>query len=222
MAFSGEDTAERIVARMMEADRLVTPKLREYTSLRRYVLDNRRFGKRGELTVRFTFRYPGHKDFEVIGEQGSAAVCKRVLQKMLDAEIEVSRDGLRDASQITPGNYSFRLIGSEVLEGRRSFVLAVTPRSKNKYLFEGKVWVDSDDYAVVRIEGAPARNPSFWIRKTSFVHRYGKFGPFWLAVSNTSSTDALVFGHTEVRIDYSDYRINEQAGRNPIEAGVQE
>jgi hypothetical protein len=207
---------------MMELDGLLTPQLREYTSVRRYVLENKRISKRAEMTVRVKFRYPGHKEFEVISEQGSGTIRKRVFRKMLDSEIEASRDGLRDATQITPRNYTFRLIGSEELAGRKSFVLEVTPKTKNKYLFQGKVWVDAEDYGIARIEGTPAQNPSVWVRKTSFVHRYEKNGPFWLAVSTTSSTDVWVFGRTELLIEYSGYRINEQSAGKPSETGAKE
>jgi outer membrane lipoprotein-sorting protein len=213
---------EQIVARMMELDGLLTPRLRDYTSVRRYVLENKRFGQRAEMTVRLKFRYPGHKEFEVISEQGSGTIRKRVLRKMLDSEIEASRDELRDATQITPRNYTFRLVGSEELAGRKSFVLEVTPKTKNKYLFLGKVWVDAEDYGIARIEGTPAQNPSAWVRKTSFVHRYEKMGPFWLAVSTTSSTDVWVFGRTDLHIDYSSYRINEHSGGQPAEPKVSE
>lgn len=206
----------------MELDGLLTPQLREYTSVRRYVLENKRISKRAEMTVRVKFRYPGHKEFEVISEQGSGTIRKRVFRKMLDSEIEASRDGLRDATQITPRNYTFRLIGSEELAGRKSFVLEVTPKTKNKYLFQGKVWVDAEDYGIARIEGTPAQNPSVWVRKTSFVHRYEKNGPFWLAVSTTSSTDVWVFGRTELLIEYSGYRINEQSAGKPSETGAKE
>ncbi len=213
---------EQIVARMMESDGLLTPQLREYTSVRRYVLENKRFGQRAEMTVRLKFRYPGHKEFEVISEQGSGTIRKRVFRKMLDSEIEASSDDLRDATHITPRNYTFRLIGSEELAGRKSFVLEVTPKTKNKYLFKGKVWVDAEDYGIARIEGTPAQNPSVWVRKTSFVHQYGKMGAFWLAVSTTSSTDVWVVGRTDLLIEYSGYRINEQLGGKPSETGSNE
>jgi hypothetical protein len=106
-------------------------------------------------------------------------------------------------------------VGSENLDGRRSYVLEASPRTKNAYLFRGRIWVDAEDYAIAKIEGSPAQNPSFWIRRTVFVHHYAKFGPFWLAVSNRSETDALLFGRTDVRIDYSDYRINQEPASGP-------
>lgn len=86
-------------------------------------------------------------------------------------------------------------------------MLEAAPRASNRFLFRGKVWVDAEDYAIARIEAAPARNPSFWIRRTSFVHEYRKFGAFWLPVSNRSETEAVAFGRTEVTIDYSEYEL---------------
>ncbi len=205
---------------MMEADRRVTPELRNYTSVRQYSLENLRFGNTAGITVQMSYRYPGHKEFRVLSEHGSGAIRTRVLRRMLDSELEAARDDLRDATQITPRNYSFRLIGVEELEGRKSFVLEATPKAKNSYLFRGKVWVDAEEYAIARIEGTPIQNPSFLIRRTSFVHRYGKFGPFWLAISNHSETDALVFGRTEVTIEYSDYRINQDRVEKAARSGL--
>jgi hypothetical protein len=70
---------------------------------------------------------------------------------------------------------------------------------------KGRVWVDAEDFAMVQIEGKPAKSPSFWIKSTSFVHRYEKCGPFWFPVSNHSTSDARLFGATEVTIEYFDY-----------------
>lgn len=204
---------EQILDRMMQVDRVTTPKLRDYTSLRKYRLENNRVGKRADMTVRLHFHYPGNKQFEVLEEHGSSIIRNRVLRRMLASEVEASGDALRDATQITPANYSFRLAGTEDLDGRKSYILEATPKSKNTYLFRGRIWVDAEDYAIAKLEGSPAQNPSFWIRRTVFVHRYAKFGPFWLAVSNHSETDALVFGRTDVQIDYFDYRINEDSGK---------
>ena len=76
------------------------------------------------------------------------------------------------------------------------------------------MWVDAEDFAITRIEGKPAKNPSFWVRSSTFVHTYEKFGSFWLAVSNVSQSDALVFGHTSIEIHYSDYEINGSSSCN--------
>ena len=204
-------TTESVVARMVQSNHTRDLQLRDYTSVRHYSLRNQRFDTRATMTVRMTYRFPGQKRFEVMEESGPPTVRKKVLRRMLESELEASRDvARRESTQITPANYTFRLVGSETVSGRQCFVLQADPKTRNQFLFKGRLWVDSDDYAVTRIEGTPAQNPSIWLRKTTFVHRYEKFGPFWLAVSNESQTEVLVFGHTEVRIEYSNYRINEQ------------
>ena len=53
----------------------------------------------------------------------------------------------------------------------------------NKYLYR-KNWVDAADFAISQIEAEPAKNPSFWIKKTEIHHRYGKLGEFWLPLRN--------------------------------------
>ena len=39
----------------------------------------------------------------------------------------------------------------------RSFVLQVKPRFRGKFLYKGKVWVDTTDYAVSQVVAKPAK-----------------------------------------------------------------
>ena len=66
---------------------------------------------------------------------------------------------------------------------------------------------------MTRIDGAPAQNPSFWTTKVHFVHRFEKLGPFWLAASNVSDTEVRMFGTTELKIEYFNYKIDEASAR---------
>jgi len=108
----------------------------------------------------------------------------------------------RERSRITPQNYSFEMVGTDHMNGRAVYVIAITPKTENKYLLRGKIWVDADEYAIVRIEGMPAKNLSFWIKSVHFVHTYQKSGPFWFPASDRSVTDVRIFGSTELRIEY--------------------
>jgi len=87
-------------------------------------------------------------------------------------------------------------------------VLGIEPRTANKFLTRGRIWVDADDYAIVRIEGSPARKPSFWFKSVHFVHDYARSGGFWMPVSDRSVTDVRILGATEMVIEYFDYRID--------------
>jgi hypothetical protein len=200
-------TTEQVVERMMAADAERRPRLRAYTSLRRYSLRNQRFKVSAGMQARMSFRFPNTKEFQVLSQSGPGPVRKQVFNRMIESEIEAAREANGATTQIGPVNYTFRLLGTEPLDGRASYVLEAEPKTPHKMLFRGKIWVDAEDFAVARIEGSPARNPSFWVRRTSFVHRYGKCGDFWLPVSNVSVTEARLFGKTDVEVHYGEYEI---------------
>ena len=97
------------------------------------------------------------------------------------------------------------MVGEESINERPAYVIEIAPRTQNKYLIKGRIWVDAEDYAITRIEGMPAKNPSFWTKSVHFVHTYRKSGPFWFPATDRSETDARIIGTTELTIEYFDY-----------------
>ncbi|HYL35712.1 MAG TPA: hypothetical protein VEV17_07360 [Bryobacteraceae bacterium] len=208
-------TLRQVLERMEEQDQLRSVSLARYTCVRRYFLDNHRFHVTAELTARMTYCYPGRKRFEVLSERGPSIIRQRVLRRMLEAEAEASRDDVREHTRITPLNYEFQLLGVEIQQDRPSYVLKATPRSRNKFSLRGRIWVDSEDFAIVRVEAAPAQNPSALIRNTHVVQQYEKLGLVWLPLFNHSETDSFLFGRTEVTIDSRDYAMTRKNGNSP-------
>ncbi len=147
----------------------------------------------------------GTKHFEVVSEEGWKAAHKHVLRKMLESESETSRPEMRASTRLNLENYDFELIGTEMVADRPAYVLETHPKRKEKYLFRGRIWVDAEDYALVRAEGSPAKNPSFWTKSTHFVQIYQKNGSLWFPRSTQSVTEARIFGTTDVNIEYFDY-----------------
>ena len=88
---------------------------------------------------------------------------------------------------------------------RAAYVLEIRPKRSEKYLFQGRIWVDAEDYALARAEGKPAKKPSFWTKSIHFVQIYQRCGPFWFPLSTQSVTEAHVFGTTDLSIEYFDY-----------------
>jgi hypothetical protein len=131
-----------------------------------------------------------------------------VFHKLLSEETEASRHGTRNSTRLIPANYDFQLVGQEQLVTGPAYVLQVSPKTANKYLIDGKIWVDANDYSIVRIEGQPARNPSFWVRNVHFVHTYEKVGPFWFASATHTKSEIRIFGSSELNIENSDYSLN--------------
>lgn len=202
-------TADEVVAKMVAQDNERQAALHGYIAYRRYILENRNHHKRAEMLVRMICREDGSKQFEVVSQDGWGGATKHVFPRLLEAEIEAARPDLRQRSRITPENYTFEIAGTDDVRGRLAYVISIEPKTSNKYLARGRIWVDADEYAIVRVEGEPAKNPSFWFKSVHFVHEYEKNGPFWFPVSDRSVTDVRIFGTTEMNIKYFDYVPND-------------
>ncbi|HXB71125.1 MAG TPA: sigma-E factor regulatory protein RseB domain-containing protein [Candidatus Acidoferrales bacterium] len=212
-------SADDVVAKMIERDHERQAALEGYTARRHYVLENESYRKRAEMLVRMKCLKDGAKEFEVVSSAGWGGARKHVFPKLLAAETDASQPGSHERSRIIPANYSFEMLGAETVNQRQAYVIAVTPKTANKYLMQGKIWVDAEEYAIVRIEGQPAKNPSFWIKRVRFVHTYTKQGPFWLPLSDNSVTDVRIFGATELKIEYFGYVPNASAATVSNEPG---
>ena len=199
-------SADEVVANMYAHDTLREAASGGYTGTREYVLDNHTFHKRAEMLVRVTCDRDATKHFEVLSEEGWKSASKRVLRQMLATESDSSRPEARPRNRITSDNYKFRMIDTELLDGRMAYVIEASPKRDDKSLFRGRIWVDTEDYALARVEGEPAKNPSFWTRKVQFLQQYYKAGEYWFPMETTSQTDARVFGTTDVNIRYFDYK----------------
>lgn len=201
-------SVNNVVAKMLERDNQRQAALQGYTAVRRYVLENSRHHKRAEMLVKMECLDNGSKQFETVSATGWGAARSHVFPRLLESEKEASLPDLRERSRVTPENYSFAMVGTDSINERPAYVIEITPKTQNKYLIQGRIWVDAEDYAIARIEGKPAKNPSFWIKSVQFVHIYQKNGPFWLPVSDRSVTDARIIGATELTIEYFDYATN--------------
>jgi outer membrane lipoprotein-sorting protein len=198
-------TADEIVARMAVHDLQRQSSIEGYAGMRRYVLENHKFHKRAEMIVQVQGDPNGTKHFEVVSEEGWSAAHKHVLRKMLESESETSRPEMRGTARLLPENYDFEFVGTEQVAGRPTFILEIRPKRDEKYLFRGRIWVDTEDYALARAEGKPAKKPSFWTKDIHFVQVYQKCGSLWFPLSTQSVTEARIFGTTDVTIEYFDY-----------------
>ena len=152
------------------------------------------------------------KKFEVLSENGTSVLRQKVLRPMLEAEEEAGQDDVRPHTRIVAANYDFKLLGVQYQQGRRAYLLEVAPKTRNKFLIRGSVWVDAENFGIIRVEAVPAQNPSLFIHNTRVVQQSSRFGDVWLPLFNHSNTDSFLFGHTEVTIDSWDYKIETNAG----------
>lgn len=199
---STADIVQRLVARNEQRAQEVG----SYSSRRHYHVEYHGFphGAEADMVVDATVNGPDSKQFDVVSESGSHLLLDHVLKKLLRTEQDASRD--RTDNALTAANYTFSLMGTETDDGRLAYVLRVEPKQRRKLLYRGTIWVDAQDYAVVKIEAEPAKNPSFWIRNTQIHHLYEKTGHLWLPQSDRSETKVRLGGTAVLTIDYGTYR----------------
>src|SRR4029078_3338920 len=71
----------------------------------------------------------------------------------------------------------------------------------------GRIWVDAYDFAVVRLEAEPAKNPSFWTKSSEIEQSYEKVNDFWLPQRNHSVSSIRLRGRAGLTLEYQSYNI---------------
>ncbi len=215
------DSAQ-VVARMVARNRERARELEGYRSRRHYHLDyNGVLGSRqADMVVDVLYHSPNEKDFEVVSESGSKWICNHVLRRLMQVEKENSQPGARERTEINPANYDFTFVGVETAaDGTPYYVLEAEPKTESTYLFRGKVWVEGRDFAVARIEGEPAKNPSRWTKQSDFSHEYVQLDGFWLPAKNDTLTQLHLLGQSHLTIEYGDYRVRRAEGTSAETGG---
>lgn len=212
-----ELSAEEVVANLVRRNFERAQALGAYHASRTYRLDYHGFpgSRSAEMVVDVTYQRPGTKDFTVKSEKGSKLIIERVFKRLLQSEKEALTDENQSRVALNNENYSFTLVGNESTPSGSRYILSVEPRTKNKLLYRGRIWVDARDFAVTRIEGEPAKNPSFWTKETKVEQVYAKVGDFWLPLSNRSTSAIRLGGHANFTIDYGTYEITATTAAHP-------
>ena len=202
-------TSEEVVSKLIQRNVERAQALGAYQGTRIYRLEHHGFpgSRSAEMTVAVEYRSPGTKEFSIRSESGSRLLIDNVFHKLLQSEKEALTQENQARVALNQDNYRFALAGYENRPTGSCYILSVEPLTKNKLLYRGRIWVDAADFAVVRIEAAPAKNPSFWTKETRIEQDYAKVGDFWLPLSNRSSSAIRLGGHAYLTIDYQDYRI---------------
>jgi hypothetical protein len=201
-------TGDEIVARMIERNRLRNERLRSYSAVRRYKIRNPDGRISAETVVRVDYQAPGTKTFQKVSEEGSWVVRRMVFDRLMQSEEETSTGEERRDSAISEKNYAFTIIGEENLTGRRCFIVEARPKRTDKYLFEGKLWIDAQDFGIAKISGHPAAKLSFWISRAEFVRQFQRIDGFWLPYLDDTIVDIRVHGRREFLIEHEQYVIN--------------
>lgn len=203
-------SVDEIVSRLTTNNKQRTAMLRAYEGKRSYTLTYRGLpsNREAEMEVVAHYEAPQSKSFDVVSGSGSKLIQTRVFAKLLEAERESADAQNQRQTALSPDNYTFTLLGSRPSPYGGCYRLAVEPRRDNKFLYRGEICVNAEDFAVESIDAEPAKNPSFWIKKTRIEHRYQKIGQFWLPASNQTISSIRLGGTATLSILYSGYDLH--------------
>jgi hypothetical protein len=204
-------SVDQVVDNLARRDAERAQALGHYESTRVYRLTYIGFpgNREAEMTVEAAYDSPSTKRFQIISQSGSNLIISRVFKRLLESEKEAAEPEMHARTLLNRDNYDLALIGFEPSEPGGQYVLAVYPKTRSKYLYRGKVWVDGTDFAVTRIDAEPAQNPSFWTKKSEIHHEYMKVQDFWLPRRNESVSYIRLGGRATLTIEYKDYRVRD-------------
>ena len=133
-----------------------------------------------EVMAQINFIPPDNKTYMITQTRGNSR-GEKMVRELLDRETESAKK--RRGSEITRMNYEFVLLRQENFGVAPEYVLRIVPKRKDKYLLRGQIWVDASTFHIRRIEGVPAKSPSFWIKDIHITLQYSELNGMWIPVS---------------------------------------
>lgn len=197
----------RLFRELLSHNELRNAALAGYTEERTYAVTDLTGRLRAQESGEMEYRAPDQKWFATTSESGSGIVRRLALNPLIASEIDAASGKQHHDSAITPANYSLELLGEQQVGPYRCFVARAKPKRPDKYLFDGTVWIDTQDYAVVRITGQPAKKLSFWLERVNFVREYQKIDGFWLPQKDETFVQVRMYGEKVLTIDHLNYTI---------------
>ncbi len=101
---------------------------------------------------------------------------------------------IAELHELTTRNYEFALLGQERVDGHDCYVLQLTPKRNDPELVNGKAWVDAANFQIRRIEGTPAKSPSWWIHNLHVTINYGAVQGIWTQLATKAVADVRLLG----------------------------
>lgn len=196
-----------IVSRMEQAQRQSAVKPKSFSVKRDYQLLGKENEPKARLVATISFVPPDQKQYQI--ESSHGGMGEKILRDILARETETPKDPER--KKISQDNYDFQLLGTEPLEGRLCYVLALSPRRHDKELIHGQAWVDAETFNIRRIQGEPAKSPSWWIHDVQILMTFNEIDGVWLRTFMKAVASVRFKGRYEMISRNVEYHSAEQA-----------
>lgn len=162
-----------------------------------------------EMVLKTTYQRASGKNFSVISSSGSM-LLRKLLDEVLASEKKMTQPVNRGTVLITPANYEMTVKGSAAIDGRNCIALLLKPRRESPYLFNGTLWVDAQNQAIVQLEGVASKSASMFAGPAQISRQYATIGGFPMATHARAVSNSALLGQTVIKIDYSGYQIQAQ------------
>lgn len=167
-----------------------------------------------EVLAEVDYVPPSRKEFSIRKAEGSER-GESIVRRVLEHEARMAK-GSGD-SDFCSDNYDFALLGQQTLNGRLAYVLQLKPKHESVELLRGKAWVDAENFLVVRVEGEPAKSPSWWVKNLNVVIDYGRADGVWLPLATRATADVRLVGtHILTSKDVEVHAATENAKLSPV------
>ena len=174
-----------ILRRLEEAQHQDPAQARPYEVIRQYkVFRGNEKQPTSDVMAQINFVPPATKTYKITQAQGNSS-GEKMVRALLDRETESAKKGL--GSQISRTNYDFVFLRQETYGVVLEDVLLIVPKRNDKNLLRGQIWVDASTFRIRRIEGVPAKSPSFWIKDIHITLQFAEVNGMWIPIFSTPS-----------------------------------
>jgi hypothetical protein len=166
-----------LVQRISEAQAQNHSRILPYTVTRDYkVFGANATHPRTEVVAKVNFLPPNMKTYDI--DQSTGGMGEKVIRHILDHEVNAARDPRE--MMVNEQNYRFDYDGEESVGNLPCYRLTIAPKHDQKDLLNATIWVDKNSYRIVRMEGEPAKSPSFWVKDVHLVLDFGEVAGMWM------------------------------------------
>ncbi|HYX52700.1 MAG TPA: hypothetical protein VE783_04565 [Candidatus Limnocylindrales bacterium] len=191
-----------ILQRMQNAQLEDRANARAYTVRRDYQILDKSQEPKAQVIASISFFPPNRREAQI--ESSHGGMGEKVLRDVIAHETEPAKEAAK--KEISPANYSFELLGTAALDGRSCYLLGMKPLREDKELIKGQLWVDAETYHILRVEGSPAKSPSWWIRDLYVFMSFGEIDGNWMPTFTRAIANVRFKGRYEMVARDLEYR----------------
>jgi hypothetical protein len=133
-----------------------------------------------EVVAQINFVPPDTHTYKITQARGKSR-GEAMVREILDQETEMTTR--TNESEISRTNYDFVFLRQDKFSVGDEYVLGIIPKRKDKYLFRGQIWLDANTFRIRRLEGIPAKNPSFRIKSIHVTLQFADLSGMWMPIS---------------------------------------